>query len=62
MDNRIQPLSVQQEGKVRREFQRQRFHRNQAVGLLLAAAAVLAYRLAHTPSGWIFPAGWWRLW
>jgi hypothetical protein len=62
MDNRLQPLSAVQERKARRELQRAHFHRNQALGLLLAAAGVLAYRLLHTPSGWIFPSGWWRLW
>jgi len=46
----------------RRDGQRRAFHRNQAWGLLLLAGVVLVYRLLHTPSGWILPAGWWRLW
>jgi hypothetical protein len=29
--------------------------------LLIVAAVVLLYRLLHTPSGWLFPTGWWRL-
>jgi hypothetical protein len=62
MDNKLIPYNVQQQRQARREAQRHLFHRNQAIGLLLAAAAVLAYRLLHTPSGWLSPPGWWRLW
>lgn len=62
MTGNLKSYAVQQERKARREAQRAQFTRNQAIGLLLAAAAVLAYRLSHTPSGWLFPAGWWRLW
>ncbi len=51
-----------QEGRERREEQGRAFRRNQAVGLLVLAGAVLVYRLLHTPSGWVLPAGWWRLW
>ena len=39
-----------------------RMRRSQRVGLVLVALAVLAWRLAHVPRGWWFPAGWWRLW
>jgi hypothetical protein len=62
MNNTIENLDVQQERQARRDTQQLSFHRNQAIGLLLAAAAVLMYRLLHTPSGWLFPQGWWRLW
>jgi hypothetical protein len=62
LDDRLVGYDIQQQRKARRELQRKAFHRNQAIGLLLAAGAVLAYRLLHTPSGWIFPQGWWRLW
>lgn len=62
MNNPLKSHAVQQERKARREAQRLQFTRNQAIGLLLAAAAVLAYRLLHTPSGWLFSPGWWRLW
>ena len=62
MNNKLESYGVQQERAARRESQRRLFHRNQAIGLLLTAAAVLAYRLLHTPSGWLFPPGWWRLW
>jgi hypothetical protein len=62
MNNNTDSLAVQLERKARRDALRMSFHRNQAIGLLLAAAAVLLYRLLHTPSGWLFPQGWWRLW
>jgi hypothetical protein len=62
MDNKLENYSVLQERNARRDAQRKAFRRNQAIGLLLAAAAVLTWRLLHTPSGWLFPPGWWRLW
>jgi hypothetical protein len=62
MKNKLESHGVEQERAARRDQQRRLFHRNQAIGLLLAAAAVLAYRLLHTPSAWLFPLGWWRLW
>jgi hypothetical protein len=58
----LKSYADRQEQKARRTAQRAQFTRNQAIGLVLVAAAVLAYRLLHTPSGWLFPAGWWRLW
>ena len=61
MDNRYKPLNVQQERSALRAIQHKLFQRNQAIGLLLVAAVILIYRLFHTPSGWLFPAGWWRL-
>jgi len=62
MDNRLESIALKQERQSRRDSQRNLFRRNQAYGLLLTAAAVLAWRLAHTPPGWLFPPGWWRLW
>jgi hypothetical protein len=62
MDQRLKNYQIQQQRKSSRDEQRRLFHRNQAIGLLLAAAAVLIYRLLHTPAGWLFPPGWWRLW
>jgi hypothetical protein len=62
MDNRLKSYDVQQQRQARRAVQRRSFFRRQAVGLLIAAAVVLAYRIFHTPSGWLFPQGWWRLW
>lgn len=62
VDNKLESYAVQQQRIAHRSAQRKAFYRNQAIGLLLAAAAVLTYRLFHTPSGWLFPPGWWRLW
>ncbi len=62
LDFRLKSYEIEQERKARRDAQRRAFRRNQALGLLMLAAAVLTYRLMHTPSGWLFPAGWWRLW
>ena len=62
MNKNVENFTDQQERTARREAQRLSFHRNQAIGLLLAAAGILAYRVLHTPSGWLFPQGWWRLW
>jgi hypothetical protein len=62
MNNQLESYDSQQQRQTRREAQRRLFHRNQAIGLLLAAAAVLAWRLLHTPAGWLFPPGWWKLW
>jgi hypothetical protein len=62
MDNKLIPYDLQQQRQARREAQLRLFHRNQAIGLLLTAAAILTYRLLHIPSGWLFPPGWWRLW
>jgi hypothetical protein len=62
VSDNLENYTLQLDRNARREIQRSSFHRNQAIGLLIAAAAVLAYRLVHTPSGWLFPPGWWRLW
>jgi hypothetical protein len=62
VNSQMESYAVQQERVARRDAQRRAFYRNQAIGLLLAAGAVLVYRLLHTPTGWLFPQGWWRLW
>jgi hypothetical protein len=62
VQSRIKPQSLKQEEAALRDQQRALFRRNQAIGLLLVAAAVLGWRLLHTPAGWLFPPGWWRLW
>ena len=38
------------------------FRRNQMLGLLLVAAAVLAWGMLRAPKGWLFPPGWWKFW
>jgi len=60
VDNRLKPYDEQQRALQGREALRLLHRRNQTIGLLLAAAAVLAYRLFHTPAAWLFPKGWWR--
>ena len=62
MDLRYENQAAVEAKQGRRDQQRRTFSRNQAIGLLLAAAAILAYRLTHTPAAWIFPPGWWRIW
>jgi hypothetical protein len=58
---RIKPYFQEVEEAERRAEQRRAFLRRQTYGLILIAALVLLWRLIHTRSGWIFPAGWWRL-
>jgi hypothetical protein len=36
------------------------YRRNQALGLVLVAAAILLWWLFRTNPKWIFPPGWWR--
>lgn len=50
------------EAEERRAQQQRLFHRNQMLGLLLLAAAVLAWGMLRAPHGWLFPPGWWRFW
>ncbi len=56
----IKPYLQEVAEKARREEQRRIYRRNQAFGLVLAAAAILIWWLFHTNSAWIFPPGWWR--
>lgn len=62
MDNRIESLDVQQSRSARREAQSRHFRRNQAIGLLLFALAIFAWRLIQAPAGSIFAPGWWQFW
>jgi hypothetical protein len=62
VDNKLIGYDVQQNRRARRVEQLRLFRRNQAIGLLLVAVMVLAYRLSRVPHGWLFPPGWWRLW
>jgi hypothetical protein len=57
---RIKPYFEQQAEQARRRQQRRVYRRNQAVGLVLVAVAILLWRLLHTNPAWIFPPGWWR--
>jgi ferric-dicitrate binding protein FerR (iron transport regulator) len=61
VDRRIKPFKQQQAEKAAREEQARVFRRNQVFGLLIVAAAIVAWWLWHTNPKWIFPQGWWRL-
>ncbi len=60
VDTRIKPYNEQQAEKAARAEQTRVFRRNQVFGLLIVAAAILAWWLWHTNPKWIFPTGWWR--
>jgi hypothetical protein len=61
VDRRIKPYFEQKAEEERRAEQTRAYRRNQAVGLVLVAMAILTFWLFRTNPGWIFPAGWWRL-
>ncbi len=60
VETRIKPFAQAQTEQAHRAEQSRIFRRNQLFGLLLIAAAILAYWLLHTNPRWIFPPGWWR--
>ena len=60
VETRIKPYDQQVAEKTRRAEQTRVYRRNQALGLLLVAAAILLLWLFRTNSKWIFPPGWWR--
>jgi len=60
VETRIRPHLQAVDEAERRTVQRRIFRRNQTFGLLLVAAAILAWSLLHTNPNWIFPPGWWR--
>jgi hypothetical protein len=57
---RIKPYDQLVAEQTRRQRQQRIYRRNRVFGLLLVAAAILAWRLLHTNPTWIFPPGWWR--
>lgn len=61
VETRIKPYREQLAEHKRRELQRRAYTRNQVFGLVMVAAAILAWWLFHTNAAWIFPPGWWRL-
>lgn len=61
VETRIKPHREQVAERARRDAQRRETLRNQVLGMLLLAAAILAWWLVHTNPRWIFPTGWWRL-
>jgi hypothetical protein len=60
VQTRIKPYHQQVAEKARRVEQTRVYRRNQALGLVLLAAAILLWWLFHTNPKWIFPPGWWR--
>ena len=60
VESRIQPYREQVAAEEQRTAQRRAYRRNQALGLVMLAAAIAAWWLVHTNPRWIFPAGWWR--
>jgi hypothetical protein len=58
---RIKPYLEQVAEAEARAAQKAAFWRNQVIGVLIVALAMLAWRLFHTNLAWIFPPGWWRL-
>jgi hypothetical protein len=59
-EGRIKPPHEQSVEQERRARQERLYRRNQVYGLLIIAAAIVAWWLFHTNPGWIFPPGWWR--
>jgi hypothetical protein len=60
VETRIKPHSQQAAEHAARAEQRRLYRRNQALGLMIIAAAILIWWLFHTNPKWIFPPGWWR--
>jgi hypothetical protein len=60
VEYRIKPYHQQVAEKERRVELLRLFRRNQALGLVMVAAAILVWWLLHTNPAWIFPPGWWR--
>jgi hypothetical protein len=60
VEKRIKPYFEQIAEQEQRAEQMRLFRRNQIFGVLLVAAAILAYWLFHTNPRWIFTPGWWR--
>jgi hypothetical protein len=58
---RIKPYYQQVAEREAREKQTRAFRRNQAMGLVMVAGAILLWWIFHTNPKWIFPQGWWRL-
>ena len=59
-EGRIKPHQEQSVEQERRARQERLYRRNQVFGLLIIAAAIVAWWLFHTNPSWIFPPGWWR--
>ena len=60
VQTRIKPYRERVAEQARRAEQTRVFRRNQVIGLLILAGAIVLYRLFHTNPAWLFPPGWWR--
>jgi len=60
VDHRIKPQLQQAAEDASRAEQRRLYRLNQVFGLVIVAAAIVAWWLFHTNPKWIFPPGWWR--
>jgi hypothetical protein len=61
VNRRIKPYAEEQAELERRAEQTRVYRRNQTIGLVLIAMAILVFWLFRTNPKWIFPTGWWRL-
>jgi hypothetical protein len=60
VQSRIKPYYQEVAERTARERQQRVYRRNEVIGVLLVAAAVLLVWLLRTNPAWIFPPGWWR--
>ncbi|WP_157439808.1 hypothetical protein [Terracidiphilus gabretensis] len=60
MPDRPQPQFDPSEAEARRASHLRAFRRNQILGLVLFAAAILAWWYFHANKSWIWTPGWWR--
>jgi hypothetical protein len=60
VETRIKPFAQDVAENARRLAQQRVYRRNQVIGLVLVAAAVLLVWLLRTNPKWVFPPGWWR--
>lgn len=60
VDRRIKPYFEERAELARRAEQTRAFRRNEAIGLVLIALAILVFWLFRTNPKWIFPRGWWH--
>jgi hypothetical protein len=54
------PQLDQTEAEARRATHLRAFRRNQALGLILFAAAILAWWYFHANKSWIWTPNWWK--
>jgi uncharacterized membrane protein YkgB len=60
VETRIKPYLQEKDEDARRAEQTRVYRRNQLIGLVIVAVAILVFWLFRTDPRWIFPTGWWR--